>query len=66
MRKLRRFLFGTPIHEEEAHHERLSKATALAVFSSPRSALLAAVELYRILERDIGLAHFRQGRNCAE
>ena len=27
-------LFGPPIHEEHAHHERLSKRTALAVFSS--------------------------------
>jgi amino acid transporter len=34
MRRLKRFVFGSPIHEEEAHHERLSKRTALAVFSS--------------------------------
>jgi amino acid transporter len=34
MAGLRRVLFGPPIHEMEAHHERLSKRTALAVFSS--------------------------------
>src|SRR5437764_2609609 len=31
---LKRYLVGNPISTEESHHERLSKKTALAVFSS--------------------------------
>ena len=58
MRRLKRFVFGSPIHEEEAHDERLSKRTALAVFSSDAlsSVAYATEEILLVLAAAVPVA----------
>src|SRR6185295_15194380 len=49
--KLKRWFVGTPIATAQAHHERLSKVTGLAVFASDNlsSVAYATEEILRVL-----------------
>ena len=49
--QLKRVLVGAPIHSDQAHHERLSRVTGLAVLSSDAlsSVAYATEEILRVL-----------------